>query len=103
AAPVAGVTEVAGCSPARPVPVVAFHGTDDGFLAYDGGFGPQDAGLPSPDGQGTLGDVADQPDVPSGAGGPSVPEVMADWAGRNGCGDTAPEEEAGAAAVTLLA
>jgi polyhydroxybutyrate depolymerase len=102
AAPVAGVTEVAGCSLDRPVPVVAFHGTDDGFLAYDGGFGPQVAGLPSPDGQGTLGDVADQPDVPPGAGGPSVPEVMADWAGRNGCDDTAPEEEAVADDVTLL-
>jgi polyhydroxybutyrate depolymerase len=102
AAPVAGVTEVAGCSPERPVPVVAFHGTDDGFLAYDGGFGPQVASLPSPDGQGTLGDVADPPDGPSGAGGPSVPDVMADWAGRNGCDDTAPEKEAVADDVTFV-
>jgi polyhydroxybutyrate depolymerase len=102
AAPVAGVTEVAGCNPDRPVPVVAFHGTDDGFLAYDGGFGPQVASLPSPDGQGTLGDVAAQPDGPSEARGPSVPEVVADWAGRNGCDDAAPEEETVADDVTLL-
>ena len=102
AAPVAGVTEVAGCSPDRPVPVVAFHGTDDGFLAYDGGFGPQVASLPSPDGQGTLGDVAAEPDGSSEAMGPSVPEVVADWAGRNGCDDAAPDEEAVADDVTLL-
>jgi polyhydroxybutyrate depolymerase len=102
AAPVAGVTEVAGCSPDRPVPVVAFHGTDDGFLAYDGGFGPQVASLPSPDGQGTLGDMAAEPDGSSEAGGPSVPEVVADWAGRNGCDDAAPEEAAIADDVTLL-
>jgi polyhydroxybutyrate depolymerase len=102
AAPVAGVTEVAGCNPDRPVPVVAFHGTDDGFLAYDGGFGPQVASLPSPDGQGTLGDVAAEPDGPSEASSPSVPEVVADWGGRNGCDDTAPEEEAVADDVTLL-
>jgi polyhydroxybutyrate depolymerase len=103
AAPVAGVTEVADCNPDRAVPVVAFHGTDDGFLAYDGGLGPQVASLPSPDGRGTLGDVADQPDGPSEARGPSVPEVVADWAERNGCDDTAPEEQAVADEVTLLA
>jgi polyhydroxybutyrate depolymerase len=103
AAPVAGVTEVADCDPGRAVPVVAFHGTDDGFLAYGGGFGPQVASLPSPEGQGTLGDLADQPDGPSDARGPSVPEVVADWAERNGCDDAAAEEEAVADDVTLLA
>jgi polyhydroxybutyrate depolymerase len=104
AAPVAGVTEVASCDD-RPVPVVAFHGTDDGFLAYDGGFGPQVASLPQPDGQGTLGDAADTADQPGELEeptGPSVPEVMAGWAGRNGCDDAAPEEEAVADDVTLL-
>ena len=93
AAPVAGVTEVADCHPDRPVPVVAFHGTDDGFLAYEGGFGPKVASLPSPDGRGTLGDAVGQADGPEGSTGPSVPEVMAGWAERNGCDDAAPEEE----------
>jgi polyhydroxybutyrate depolymerase len=102
AAPVAGVTEVARCNADRPVPVVAFHGTEDGFLAYEGGFGPQVASLPSPDGRGTLGDVAGQAGSSDEPTGPSVPEVMADWAAHNGCDDAAPEEEAVADDVTLL-
>ena len=102
AAPVAGVTEVPDCHADRPVPVVAFHGTDDGFLAYEGGFGPQVASLPSPDGKGTLGDAAGQAGGPGASTEPSVPEVMADWAERNGCDDAAPEEEAVADDVTLL-
>jgi polyhydroxybutyrate depolymerase len=103
AAPVAGVTEVADCQANRPVPVVAFHGTDDGFLAYEGGFGPQIASLPSPDGRGTLGDAAGPANGSAGSTGPSVPEVMADWAERNGCDDdAAPDEEAVAGDVTLL-
>src|SRR5262249_50287918 len=32
AAPVAGIREIDGCKPARPVPVVAFHGTADTFV-----------------------------------------------------------------------
>jgi polyhydroxybutyrate depolymerase len=51
-APVAGVANVPGCDPARPVPVIAFHGTADPFLSYDGGFGPAVANLPAPDGSG---------------------------------------------------
>jgi len=101
AAPVAGVTEMPDCQADRPVPVVAFHGTDDGFLAYDGGLGPQVASLPSPDGQGTLADVSDRPAESEEPTGPSVPEVVADWAGRNGCDDAAPTE-AVADDVTVL-
>ena len=36
---VAGVADPDGCAFSRPVPLVAFHGTDDQFLAYTGGFG----------------------------------------------------------------
>jgi polyhydroxybutyrate depolymerase len=32
AAPVAGIRDIPGCKPARPVPVIAFHGTADGFF-----------------------------------------------------------------------
>src|SRR5687767_5017162 len=39
-APVAGIREVPGCDPARPVPAVAFHGVDDEWIAYEGGYGP---------------------------------------------------------------
>jgi polyhydroxybutyrate depolymerase len=101
AAPVAGVTEVASCDADRPVPVVAFHGTADGFLSYDGGLGPKVADLPAPDGQGTLGDAAAQAE-PTETGGPSVPEVMAHWAKRNGCDGAAPTEQPVADDVTVL-
>ena len=103
AAPVAGATAVADCDPARPVPVVAFHGTEDPFLDYDGGFGPGVANLPSPDGEGTIGDAED-----AGRGRPvgdrtPVPDVLAAWAERNGCDVAAgPAEELIADDVTLL-
>ncbi|MCU1428454.1 MAG: poly(3-hydroxybutyrate) depolymerase [Actinomycetia bacterium] len=80
-APVAGVWKIGGCAPSRPVPVVAFHGTKDPFLAYTGGLGPAVANLPAPDGSGKkLGGA-----TTGSGGGPSVPQVMADWARRNGC------------------
>ena len=37
AASVAGVTHPDGCAPERPVPYLAFHGTDDTVVPYDGG------------------------------------------------------------------
>lgn len=49
----------ASCRPARPLPVLAFHGTDDQIVPYDGG------------------DVL-----------PSVPDWAAAWAERNGCDPT---------------
>lgn len=99
AAPVAGIREIEGCDPARRVPVVAFHGTDDGFVAFDGGFGEDAADLPAPDGSGeTLEE--------SGAGrsaeeGPSIPEITAAWADRNDC-KAKPKRQEVAADVTLV-
>lgn len=90
-APVAGIREVDGCDPARPVPVVTFHGTEDGFVSFDGGLGEQAADLPAPDGSGrTLGELRDEGgDQVAGSDlepdGPSVPEITAAWAERNGC------------------
>lgn len=57
-----------GCNPARPVPVIAFHGTDDRIVPYAGGAagGPQNFVFPA------------------------VPDWAAAWAVRNGC-DAAPE------------
>jgi polyhydroxybutyrate depolymerase len=40
-APVAGRLALADCQPSRPVPVMAFHGTDDAIVAY--GFGASSA------------------------------------------------------------
>jgi len=56
------------CDPTRPVPVIAFHGTADNVVTYDGG--PSEAF-----------------DYPF----PSVPDWAADWAERNGC-DSTPDE-----------
>lgn len=96
-APVAGIQDPDGCEPDRPVPIVAFHGTADGFVSYDGGLGEAAARLPAPDGSDrTLGDVG-----VTASGGPSVPEVAATWAERNGC-ETTPDVEEVADDVTLI-
>lgn len=83
AAPVAGIRDIDGCKPSRPVPVIAFHGTEDTFVAYDGGVGSSVANLPAPDGSGkTIGEQGLNAAQPKG---PSVPEISASWAKRNGC------------------
>ena len=98
AAPVAGIQEIAGCAFSRPVPVVAFHGTNDPFVPYDGSVGKAALKLPAPDGSGkTVGEL--------GAGapkrGPSIPEATAAWAKRNGCTST-PTDRAVTSDVTLI-
>ena len=97
-APVAGISNAEGCKPARAVPVVAFHGTADSFIAFEGGLGESARDLPSPDGSDrTLGEsgVADR------IKGPSIPEVTAAWAKRNGC-TSEPTESKIADDVTLI-
>ncbi len=59
-APVAGVLGVPACTPARPVPVMHFHGTADPLVPYDGS---------------------------SVLGFPSVPDTFAGWGARDGCTD----------------
>jgi polyhydroxybutyrate depolymerase len=81
-APVAGIRDIDGCRPSRPVPVVAFHGTDDGFVAWEGGYGKQVASLPRPDGSGPIGSG---PTATTGPEPPSIQEITAAWAERNGC------------------
>lgn len=98
-APVAGIQDTSGCRPARTVPVVAFHGTADPFVAFNGGLGSKVATLPAPDGSNrSLGQVA------GGAAtrtGPSVPQITAAWAKRNRCAAT-PVSTAVARDVTLI-
>ena len=98
-APVAGIRDIKGCKPARPVPVIAFHGTKDEYVAYDGGLGEKVATLPNQDGTGTIGEGAV---ATPGDKGPTIPEITADWAKRNGC-KTVPVEKPVTADVTLLA
>ena len=96
-AAVAGVRAIGGCDPARPVPLVAFHGTADGYVAFDGGLGEKVEDLPAPDGSGrSLGELG----VRSG-GGAAVPEIMEAWAVRNGC-EPEPREEPVADDVTRV-
>ncbi len=91
-APVAGVRDIEKCAPKRAVPIVAFHGTADGFVAYDGGFGEQALDLPAPDGSGKkLRDTLTPEQIQAG-GSDSVPTIMAAWAKRNDCTSKTREE-----------
>jgi polyhydroxybutyrate depolymerase len=94
-APVAGLQDPAGCEIDDPVPVIAFHGTADTFVSYDGGLGASVADLPTDDG-GTIGTGI------VGGGGPTVEEIAAAWAVRNGCAAEAPLVEAVSAEVDRL-
>ena len=88
AAPVAGIQTPKGCKPARAVPVVAFHGTADGYVSYTGGLGTDALNLPAADGSGKkLGEAGGLPKEASN--GPTVPETTKAWAKRNGCTTTA--------------
>ena len=101
AAPVAGIRDIDGCAFGRPVPVITFHGTEDTFIDFEGGLGSSVADLPSPDGEGTLGEMPDAEEAEAEAErGPTIPEVTAAWAERNGCEAEATEESV-AADVTL--
>jgi polyhydroxybutyrate depolymerase len=104
AAPVAGIRDIDGCDPARPVPVVAFHGTADTFVAYNGGYGSSVANLPSPDGSGKkIGSgAATSTTAPGTPKPPTIEEITATWAQRNGCSAKKTEKKV-ASDVTLLA
>jgi polyhydroxybutyrate depolymerase len=63
-APVAGLFFITGCAADRPVPVIAFHGTDDALVPFEGGM----------------------------VAGSSLPvrateESLQDWARHNGCAE----------------
>jgi polyhydroxybutyrate depolymerase len=63
------------------MPLVAFHGTADPYLAYTGGYGPKVASLPTPDGKGTIGTAV----LATGDDAAPVPDMVAAWATRGGC------------------
>lgn len=86
-APVAGIQAEQPCRSMRPVPVVAFHGTADPEVHYDGSASKAAADLPSPTGAGRM--TATQAKMFGTRGiftkGPSIPAEVAAWANRNGC------------------
>lgn len=86
-APVAGIQAVSHCKATRPVPVVAFHGTADPLVHYDGSPSTAAKALPHPLGPG---ESETQEAIEFGASGvfkkgPTVPQQAAAWAKRNGC------------------
>jgi len=84
-ATIAGMRDAPGCRPARPVPVIAFYGTNDRDIAYTGGLGPDGLNLPAYDGSGkTMGEKGLQNRPP--LNGAPIPEIANKWARRNGCG-----------------
>ncbi len=104
-APVAGLQDYPDCGPARPVPVVTFHGTADPFVAFNGGSGANAATLPPIEGSGGNAEQT-QPagSAMTGFIGPlpqPIPAQVAGWARRNGCGRSPNRRNIGAD-VTLL-
>lgn len=82
-APVAGIEHPDACEPARQVPVLAFHGTADPILFFNGGVGDLGAALSG----GTL----ELPAEPVELDGEGYPASVRAWAQANGCGDATDE------------
>jgi polyhydroxybutyrate depolymerase len=98
-ATVSGLMDPPGCKPARPVPIVAFQGTGDEFVAFTGGLGARAKVTSANDGTGRmLGDTSGGQAV---ARSKSTPEVAAAWAKRNHCTRKATETSV-ALDVTLI-
>jgi polyhydroxybutyrate depolymerase len=85
-APIAGIQGL-HCKTHRPVPVVAFHGTADPLVHYNGTPSKAAAALPAPNGSHeTLAEEAKQLGVKGAfTKGPTIPQEAAAWAKRNGC------------------
>jgi polyhydroxybutyrate depolymerase len=95
-APIAGIRDFRRCRPDRPMPIVAFHGTEDQVLSFDGGLGPVGLNLPTDVPGQTVGQAR-----PQLAKGKSIPDTAAAWAKRNGC-KKKPTPDSIAADVTML-
>ena len=81
-APVAGVAAYPGCATKPPVPMIAFHGTKDPILGFNGGIGSIAGFTPPPPAGATT------TTQPAQLDGPGYPANVAAWAERNGCDDT---------------
>lgn len=82
AAPVAGLLDPGGCDPSRPVPILAFHGTEDPILQFNGGIDLSNI----PIGGGAADATSPGATVPpADLDGPGFPANVAAWAERNGC------------------
>lgn len=69
------LVEPVGCPTSRPLPIIAFHGTADPIIPFDGGpLGLEDIGVNV-----TFRDIDD--------------EIMPEWGAHNGCDSVAVEEQ----------
>jgi polyhydroxybutyrate depolymerase len=86
-APVAGIIHPGGCEPSRPVPILAFHGTEDPILLFNGGVGPRLGNIIS-------GNTDDEPPLPKAdLNGPGYPASAQEWAETDGCDPTPTESK----------
>jgi polyhydroxybutyrate depolymerase len=79
-APVAGIQLPPTCHPSRPVPILAFHGTADPILHFNGGLG---LGVLTNALQGKGTDHVKLPKAQ--LSGPGYPAHVAGWAAKDGC------------------
>jgi polyhydroxybutyrate depolymerase len=87
-APVAGLIRPEGCDPSRPVPVLAFHGTADPILLFNGGVGDRLGNvLPGVGGGGdSTAATTEEPPLPEpDLDGEGYPKAAREWAAGNGC------------------
>jgi polyhydroxybutyrate depolymerase len=81
-APVSGVQLPTPCEATRRVPILAFHGTADPILHFNGGVGTSVL-------KHALGGSGPAPSLdvpPANLNGPGYPATVAAWAKRDGCG-----------------
>ena len=89
-APVAGIVHPDPCPTDRPVPILAFHGTDDPILLFNGGFGDR---LGSVMAEGVGADPGDEPPLAEAdLEGDGYPAAVRAWAEQNGC-EPEPDDE----------
>lgn len=79
-APVAGIGLAEPCEPGRPFPMLAFHGTEDPILLFNGGVGDRIDGL-----LGQEEPTATTAPPPADVDGAGYPESVRAWAALNGC------------------
>jgi polyhydroxybutyrate depolymerase len=93
-APVAGLIRPEGCDPSRPVPVLAFHGTADPILLFNGGVGERLGNvLPNVGGGGPAATTEEPPLPEADLDGEGYPQAAGEWAAGNGCtGDPIDED-----------
>ncbi len=84
-APVAGITSYESCEPSDPEAILAFHGTEDPILFFNGGVGDLSVVF---GGDGSEAEPMPEADLD----GPGYPATAAEWAALLGCDDEPREE-----------